>query len=168
MESIIFGYLTSQEYLTGGGSVEIKKRIVKKRKTRIRRSRVFQIALKGGQNENVTWENSDYSVFFVILKIIFSRHRLIKISMTCVYVKPEVKKRYNSNDCRYKWSLHRVITWKLLCDRNLITLLITENVNLLRRTFLVGKMSNLLGVGWDSPLYPGFFIKTQGDNDVQF
>ena len=29
---------------------------------------------------------------FVILKTTFSKHRLIKINMTCMYVNPEVKK----------------------------------------------------------------------------
>ena len=33
-----------------------------------------------------------------------------------------------------------------------ITFLIAEDVNLLRRTFLVGKMSKFLAVGWYSPL----------------
>ena len=37
-----------------------KKGSVKKRKTSIKRSRVFQIALKGGDNTNVAWEISDH------------------------------------------------------------------------------------------------------------
>ena len=31
----------------------------------IKRSRVFQIALKGGDNRNVAWENFDYPEFFL-------------------------------------------------------------------------------------------------------
>ena len=47
-----------------------------------------------------------------------------------------------------------------------MALLIAKNVNLLRRIFSMGKMSNLLGIGWDSPSSSGFFIKAQGDNGV--
>ena len=36
---------------------------MKKRKTSIKRSRVFKIALKGGDNENVAWEKFDHSMF---------------------------------------------------------------------------------------------------------
>ena len=42
---------------------EIKKRSVKKRKTSIKTGRFFEIALKGGVNRNVTWENFDHLVF---------------------------------------------------------------------------------------------------------
>ena len=35
---------------------------MKKRKTSIKRSRVFQIALKGGGNRNDTWEKFDHSM----------------------------------------------------------------------------------------------------------
>ena len=58
--------------------------------------------------------------------------------MACVYMKPEVKKKWNnSNDYSYKWILHRMIKWKLLFDGEGVTLLIVENVNLLREIFLV-------------------------------
>ena len=53
------------------------------RKTNFKRSTVFQIALKGGDNRNVA---------FVMLKRTFSKYWLIKVSMTCMYIKPEVKK----------------------------------------------------------------------------
>ena len=101
-----------------------------------------------------------FNAFFV-LKTIFSRHRLIKISMTCVYLKPEVKKkkRYNSNDCRYKWCFNRAIRWKLLCERKVITFLIAEHLNLLKTIFLVRKVTNLLRVGWDTSSYPRVFHK---------
>ena len=33
-------------------------------KISIKRSRVFQVALKGGNNENVTWEKFDHSMFW--------------------------------------------------------------------------------------------------------
>ena len=42
---------------------EIKKRSVKKRKASIKTGRFFEIALKGGDNRNVTWENFDHLVF---------------------------------------------------------------------------------------------------------
>ena len=54
---------------------------MKKRKTHIRRSRVFQLVLKGGENKNFA---------FVILKTTFSKYQLIKISITHVYIEPEV------------------------------------------------------------------------------
>ena len=47
-----------------------------------------------------------------------------------------------------------------------MTLLIEEKVNLLRGVFLVGKMSKLLAVGWDSPLSPVFPINVFGDYGV--
>ena len=34
----------------------------KKMKTSIKESKVFQIALKGGESRNVAWENFDYSM----------------------------------------------------------------------------------------------------------
>ena len=37
-----------------------------------------------------------------------------------------------------------------------MTLLVAEDVNSLRRIFLVGKMTKFLAVGWDSPVSPGF------------
>ena len=54
---------------------------MKKRKTSIKRSRIFQIVLKGGENRNFAWENFDHSML-----------RVTKSSMTIVYIKPEVKK----------------------------------------------------------------------------
>ena len=47
-----------------------------------------------------------------------------------------------------------------------MTLLIVENVNLLRGTFLVVEMSKFLAVGWDSAPSPGFPINVYGDNKV--
>ena len=43
------------------------------------------------------------------------------------------------------------ITRKLIPDGKGITLLIGEDVNLLRGTFLVGETSKFLAVWWDSP-----------------
>ena len=43
-------------------------------------------------------------------------------------------------------------------------LLIVEDVNLLRRIFLVGKISKILTVGWYSSPSPGFLIKVLADN----
>ena len=76
---------------------------------------------------------------FTMLKSTFSKHRLTKISIIYMYIKPEVYKEwYSSNDCSYKWSLYRVIRWALLFHEKGMTLLIAEDVNLLRRIFLVG------------------------------
>ena len=56
-------------------------------------SRVFQIAMKG---KKAGWKFSlnEFWPFsaFVMLKIRFSNHRLIKISMIYLYIKPEIKK----------------------------------------------------------------------------
>ena len=52
---------------------------MKKRKTSIKRSRIFQIVLKGGENRNFAWDNFDHSM-----------PRLTKSSMTIVYIKSEV------------------------------------------------------------------------------
>ena len=65
---------------------------MKKRKASIKRSRVFQRALKGGDNRNVTWEIIWPFNASAVLKITFSKHWLIKISMTCAYIKPEGEK----------------------------------------------------------------------------
>ena len=98
---------------------------------------------------------------FVILKATFSKRLLIKISMACVYIKSEVKKKWsNSNDYRYKWSLYRVITWRLLFDGEGMTLLVAEDANVLRATFLVEKISNSLAV---FPPSPRFLINVQGN-----
>ena len=53
-----------------------------KRKASIKRSRISQIVLKGGENRNFAWENFDHSML-----------RVTKSSMTIVYIKPEVKKK---------------------------------------------------------------------------
>ena len=45
-----------------------------------------------------------------------------------------------------------------------MTLLIAEDVNLLRKIFLVGKRSKFFAVNWDSPPTPEFPIKAWGDN----
>ena len=57
---------------------------MKTRKTSIKTSWVFQIALKGEDNKNVA---------FVMLKTTFSKYWLIRVSMTCVYIKHEIKKK---------------------------------------------------------------------------
>ena len=44
--------------------------------------------------------------------------------------------------------------------------LIAEEVNLLRRIFLVGEMSKFLAVGWDSFPSPVFPINVYRDNGV--
>ena len=48
---------------------------------------------------------------------------------------------------------------KLIFGEEGMTLLIAEDVNLLRRIFLAGKVSKSLAVGWYSPPSPGFPIK---------
>ena len=98
---------------------------------------------------------------FVMLNKTLSKHWLIKISMTCEYIQPEVKRKKkwcNSKDYSCKWSLYRVIRWKLLFDGKGMTLLIAKDVNLLKGIFLVGEMSKFLAVGWVSPPSPGFPI----------
>ena len=61
MEAIIFEKNTSYKVPTGVGSVEYKvldkKGSVKKKS--IKRSRLFQKALEGGNNRNVAWEKFD-------------------------------------------------------------------------------------------------------------
>ena len=47
-----------------------------------------------------------------------------------------------------------------------MTFLIAEEVNLLRGVFLVGEMSKVLAVGWDSFPTPRFPINVYGDNGV--
>ena len=42
--------------------VRNKKRECEKRKTSIKEGRVFQTALKGGENTDFAWENFDYSM----------------------------------------------------------------------------------------------------------
>ena len=48
-----------------------------------------------------------------------------------------------------------------------MTLLRAEDVNLLRRIFLVGQMSKFLAVGQDSSPSAGFLIKVQGKGEGQ-
>ena len=63
--------------------------------TSINWSKVFQKVLKGGEERrdgSFAWRNFDYSMLFVMVKIRFSNHRLIKIGMIYLYRKPEVKK----------------------------------------------------------------------------
>ena len=74
---------------------------------------VFEIALKGGDNGNVAWEN----FAFVLLKTTFNKHCLIKISTTCAYLNPEVKKNdttamttATNEDC-IGWWWRRNDTW---------------------------------------------------------
>ena len=93
---------------------------------------------------------------FVMLKTTFSKHRLIKISITHVYIKPKLKKWYNSNGYSHKWTLYIVIRWKSLFHREGTILLIAEEVNLIRGVFLV--VNKFLAVGWDSPPSLGFPI----------
>ena len=71
---------------------EIKKEFEKKnnKKTSIKRSDVFQIALEKEEKRILLGELSLFNVF-VMLKTTFNKHQLIKFSMTCVFIKPEVK-----------------------------------------------------------------------------
>ena len=104
-------------------------------------SRVFQIAMKG---KKAGWKFSlnEFWPFsaFVMLKIRFSNHRLIKISMIYLYIKPEIKKKwYNSNNCSNKWNVHCVITRKMLFDEG---------------DFLVRELSIIFAAGRNSsPIY---------------
>ena len=68
----------------------------------MRGSRFFQIILKGGGNllGSALTINCLYHACYA--NATFNKHWLIKISMKYVYIKPDVKKRYNGNDCRYK------------------------------------------------------------------
>ena len=84
---------------------EIKREVVK-RKTISNWGRVFQTALKSGEEG---WEFWLFNAF-LMLHIRFGNHRLIKINMIYVYIKPEVKK----NDATAVIAaLCCVITWKL-------------------------------------------------------
>ena len=74
---------------------EIKREVVK-RKTINNWGRVFQTALKSGEKG---WEFWLFNAF-LMLHIRFGNHRLIKINMIYVYIKPEVKKKWcNSSAC---------------------------------------------------------------------
>ena len=56
------------------------------------------------KEENKHYEKQGFPNRMLIChaKYTFSKHRLMKTSMTCVYIKPEVTKRYNSNDVSCK------------------------------------------------------------------
>ena len=47
-----------------------------------------------------------------------------------------------------------------------MTLLIAEDINLLRGIFLMGEINKCLAAGLDSPPSPGFPIKVQGKGAV--
>ena len=95
-----------------------------------------------------------------MLKITFRKHPLMKISMTYVYIKPEVAiKWFSSNGYSYKWNLHWVITWKLLFDEEGITLFIEEDENLVRRDLYCGGFSKFLATWVDSLPFPRFSFK---------
>ena len=44
--------------------------------------------------------------------------------------------------------------------------MIAEDINLLSRVFLVGKMSKFFAAGWDSPISPGLPMKVSKGNGV--
>ena len=81
---------------------------MKKRKTSIK---IINNTERWGEYKFYSGELWPFNVF-VVLKIIFSEHQLIKIRMTCVH-KASIKKK---NDDSYKWRLYRVIRWTLLYD----------------------------------------------------
>lgn len=64
-----------------------KVRSMKKSKTSIKWCRILQIALKEVENGNFAWGNFDR------LKTALYIRELIKIILTRVYIKPEVKKK---------------------------------------------------------------------------
>ena len=59
--------------------------------------------------------------------------------------------------------MYREITLKYLVDREKTTLRIGEDITLFREIFLVGKMSKVLAVGWDSLLILKFCYKGLGE-----
>ena len=80
-------------------------------------------------------------------------HRLIKINMTYVHMKPEVKKKWsNSSYCSYKWSLYWVITWRLQLRVEGMTLFIGEDVNLVIEILLVRRLRKIFA--WWAELSP--------------
>ena len=123
---------------------------MKKRKTSIKRSRVFQIALKGGENRNFCLRELLPFNAFVMQKATFSKHWLIN----------DVKKNdtttmtTTTNEADIGW-LNK--NYYLMGEG--MKLLIEEDVNSLRKIFLVGKMSRFLAVNWYSSPSPGFPIK---------
>ena len=60
------------------------------------------------------------------------------------------------------WSLHRLITWKLLFDGEGMTL-DSGRLNLLRGIFLVMEMGKFSAVGWDFPTISKVFHKGLGE-----
>ena len=144
-----------------GDQLKIYKVWKKKKKMRVWK-RVFQIVLEDEDNRNVGRTSGELwpSNTFAMQKTTFSKHWLIKISMACEYIKPEVK----SNDTTVMTSATNE-AWIGWWDENCylmgggMTLLIAEDAYLLRRIFLVGKMSKCLLVSWYSFLSPGFPMK---------
>ena len=68
-----------------------------------------------------------------------------------MYIKPEVKKWYNS----HKWSSYRVIRWKLLFHGEGMTLLIAEELNFIKEIF-GGQWGIILG---DNPAGHCFVLR---------
>ena len=122
-KSFICDYPTSHKIIIAIGSGEIetwnKKGKGKKIKTSIRRSRVFKIALNNGGNENFS-------------RGILSFNAFAMLTLTCEYIKAEIKKLITGTTVAYKSSLYRVITWKLLFDRKGTTLLTKKHENWVR------------------------------------
>ena len=125
---------------------------MEKRKTCNNWSRVFQVALKGGEVVK-TFLGEIWSFnAFVILKIRFSHHPLIKICMIYLYIRPEVKKN----------------------DTTAVTAAINEaRIGGLQQNFWLGGAGggffwcrkwkqNFVAAGWDSPLSTEFPKKTWG------
>ena len=86
----------------------MEKGVCKEKKKQILKQ-VFQRVLKDGEDRG--WECclEEFELFdaFAVLKIRFSNHQIIKISMIYVYLKLGVmKKCYNSNEYSFKWGLY--------------------------------------------------------------
>ena len=114
----------------------------KKRRASIKRSRIFQMTLKGWGLEILL------GGILTIKHFCYAEgdtwHRLIKINMTYVHMKPEVKKKWsNSSYCSYKWSLYWVITWRLQLRVEGMTLFIGEDVNLVIEILLVRRLRKI-------------------------
>ena len=105
-------------------------------------SLVFQIALKsaGGSWQFCLEKFWPFSAF-VMLQIRFCNHRVIKSSMIYLYIKPEVKKWYNSKDAAIN---EACIWWS------------HENCYLVRKLFLVWEMIFFFFWLLDGPNLPGF------------
>ena len=114
----------------------------KKRRASIKKSRIFQMTLKGWGFEVLL------GGILTIKHFCYAEgdtwHRLIKIKMTYVHMKPEVKKKWsNSSYCSYKWSLYWVITWRLQLRVEGMTLFIGEDVNLVMEILLVRRLRKI-------------------------